>query len=774
MDQNLLSQWEQQCIQEELPECSAACPIHVDIKSFLHHAQRQEWGAAHKIIRKTMPLPTILGRICDAPCETPCKRKGLGGAIDVGGIERACVQMDFPAPRAFMLPKKDSRIAVVGSGLSGLTVVWDLSKKGYQVTLLEPGKQVGNSLLEIAPGKLDFEVVEKEIRSLINLGVTVVLDVEIDGENFLSSTRESFDSVYLSMESLPDTLLQSQLVDAQEMQIIPNLQTTSVDGLFCGGNSCKSQKSPVWQAAEGRWAATSIDRYLQGVSLTAGREKEGPMQTRLYTSLAGIVSQKKVTAENPQAGYTPLEATKEASRCLQCECKECVKVCPYLEKFKAYPKKYVREIHNNATVLAGAHKANSLINGCSLCGLCEEVCPENFSMQDLCLSARQEMVESGYMPQSTHEFALQDMEFSKGDTFSLARHGPGRSKSRYVFYPGCQLSATSPAQVREVYNYLQTTLAGGVGLILDCCSAPTYWGGRVSRTEENMSAFKKTYDELGKPSIILACSSCYFMFKKHLPELEILSLWELLEKDDSLLCSKDMSYGSLAIHDPCTTRHEGHIQDSVRALMKRTTIQPKELALNKDKTTCCGFGGLMQTAQPDLAREVIGRRAGESSLDYITYCSMCRDSMASVGKRALHILDLFFPAPGDTDHANRPCIGWSERRENRARLKSELLIDLWGEKSESIETYELIAVTFTPDVGCKLEERRILISDIQQVIHHSVVSGDRFIQPDTGYYKASYRPYHATFWVEYSVMETGYTVHNAYVHRMAVIPEGNQ
>ena len=773
MDQNLLGQWEQKCIQEELPECRAACPIHVDIKAFLHHAQLEEWGAAHNVIRKTMPVPGILGRICDAPCEGPCLRKEFGGTIRIGAIERACVQMDFPAPRSFFLPKKDSIIAVVGSGLSGLTAVWDLSKKGYQVTLLEPNKKVGISLLNIAPGKLDVKSLEAEISFLEKLGVKFSLNVEIDDENFIASTIESFDAVYLSMECLPDILLSSLLINGQSILITPKLQTTTVNGLFGGGNSEKCQKSTAWQAAEGRWAATSIDRYLQDVSLTAGREKEGAVQTKLYTSLAGIVPRKRVTAENPQSGYTLLEAKKEAGRCLQCECKECVKVCPYLEKFKAYPKKYVREIHNNATVVAGAHKANSLINACSLCGLCEAVCPENFSMQDLCLTAREEMVVSGYMPRSTHEFAMQDMDFSKSQKFSLARHAPGRSKSRYIFYPGCQLAATSPGQVRQVYDYLRTCLSGGVGLVLDCCSAPTYWGGRVSRTEKNMSAFNKTYNELGKPSIILACSSCYFMFKKHLPKLEILSLWELLEKDDSLQCNLDSSYVAVAVHDPCTTRHEGHIQDSVRALMKRTTIQAEELALNKDKTTCCGFGGLMQNAQPELAREVIRRRVKESTLDYITYCSMCRDSMASVGKRALHILDLFFPVPSDMDPASRPCLGWSKRRENRARLKSELLTDLWGERSESNEAYEMIPVTLAPDVGRKLEDRRILISDIQQVIHHSVLSGDRFIQTDTGFYKASYRPYHATFWVEYSVTEDGYTIQNAYVHRMAVIPEGD-
>ena len=66
----------------------------------------------------------------------------------------------------------------------------------------------------------------------------------------------------------------------------------------------------------------------------------------------------------------------EAKRCLQCECLECVKVCAYLERFGAYPKKYAREIYNNESIVMGTRQANKLINSCSLCGLCEEVCPE--------------------------------------------------------------------------------------------------------------------------------------------------------------------------------------------------------------------------------------------------------------------------------------------------------------------------------------------------------------------------------------------------------------
>ena len=149
-------------------------------------------------------------------------------------------------------------------------------------------------------------------------------------------------------------------------------------------------RSPVWEAAEGRWAASSLDRWLKKVSLTAGREKDGPVESRLFTSIEGIEPFPAVTPADPKNGYDEQEAVLEAERCLQCECLECVKVCPYLERFGGYPRKYAREIYNNESIVMGSRQANKLINSCSLCGLCEAVCPEGFAMQDLCLQARKQ------------------------------------------------------------------------------------------------------------------------------------------------------------------------------------------------------------------------------------------------------------------------------------------------------------------------------------------------------------------------------------------------
>ena len=235
-----------------------------------------------------------------------------------------------------------------------------------------------------------------------------------------------------------------------------------------------------------------MDRHLQKVSLTAGREKDGSYETRLYTSLSNITHQPPTPFSRRHGFYSAEEARTEAARCIQCECLECVKVCAYLEAFKGYPKKYTREIYNNESIVMGSHQANKLINSCSLCGLCERVCPEDFPMQELCLEARRSMVRREKMPPPAHEFALMDMAFSQSERCHLARCEPGADRCDYLFFPGCQLAATRPGQTIRVYEHLRSGLLDNVGLMLGCCGAPAHWAEKRRCLKNSWTFSEKT------------------------------------------------------------------------------------------------------------------------------------------------------------------------------------------------------------------------------------------------------------------------------------------
>jgi NADPH-dependent glutamate synthase beta subunit-like oxidoreductase len=763
MDQSELRQWEQRCIQEEPPECTAACPLHVDVRALIGHLRDGRWNDGWQTLTRVMPLAEILGRICDAPCEARCKRTAAGGAIRIGALERACVNQADGGYRIVPLPGKQKSIAILGSGLSSLTVAWDLSRKGYKLTLFEPGPEVGAGLMARFAHRLTAAMVRAELAWLEKWGVCFETGRPIHTQEFIAHTRSQFQAIYIGLDAVSSPEWALARHGDGSLRVAPMSQTTSDADIFAGG----ADPSVIHQVAQGRWAATTIDRCLQKVSPTAGREKEGPYATRLVTRLEEVAAQPAVAMADGPGGYNADEARAEAGRCLQCECLACVKVCPYLEAFGAYPRKYAREIYNNESIVMGTRTANRLINTCSLCGLCETVCPEDFAMQDLCLQTRQSMVAKGKMPSSAHEFALEDMAFSQSDAFLLARHAPGQERSSHLFFPGCQLCASAPGQAAALYDHLRARL-GAVGLMLGCCGAPAHWAGRTEASEQILDLWQRQWQDLGRPQLLLACATCHQMFREHRPDVPIQSVWETLAAVGLPEKSPFGIVGPLAVHDPCTTREAPQIQAAARQVLAAAGVAATELRLGREKTECCGFGGLMENANPRIANEVTRRRARLSENDYLAYCAMCRDRLAAAGKRTLHLLDLIFPLSGVANPAARPRPGWSLRRENRTRLKADLLQRLWGESASPALGEDRIDLRLAPGVADLLEARRILVEDLRQTIALAERAGRKLRHATTGRLLAAFRPRHVTFWAEYGPAQAGYDLFNAYSHRMMV------
>jgi glutamate synthase (NADPH/NADH) small chain len=772
IEQIELRQLEDKCIQEHAPACTAACPIHVDVRVVLAEIGRGDLAAALKALKKTLPFPGIIGRVCPHPCQTVCKRIEAGEAISVAALERACADWGGPADKPRVLPKRGKRAAIVGGGLSGLTAAYDLARKGYGVVIYETSDCLGGSLWSFSEEVLPRPILHNELVIVEQVGAQARLNTPVH-EDGLVGLRGEFDVVYLAIGASGETF--NLALDGQgRVQVDPVTFATSQDGVFAGGSLVRSaaERSPIQSISDGRRAAISIDRYLQRVSLTASRINEGAYTTRLYTDTQGIAPLAAVPTSNPAQGYTRQEAIQEAQRCLQCECMECVKVCEYLKHYGGYPRKYVREIYNNLSIVKGERKSNQFINSCSLCGLCGEVCPTGLNMGEVSKNARQVMVAQKRMPPSAHDFALRDMQFSNSDKFALACNRPGTIKSEYVFFPGCQLAGSSPEYVEQVYGYLQGKL-GDVGLMLRCCGAPADWAGRADLFQSALADFTAQYRELGSPQLVLACSSCYQIFKTNLPDARVLSLWNLFDEyglPDRAQTIVNGQRSAVSIHDPCTTRYERHIQDSVRNILRRLGYQIQELPLSRERTECCSYGGLMWLANRELAQAVVERRIAESRLDYVTYCAVCRDFFAARGKRTLHLLDLIYGRDPD-GRAARPSPGYSERHENRARLKRKLLKEVWGEDMDGPSTFEAIQLMIAEDVRARLEQRLILDEDIQRVIEFAERTGSKLLNRQTGHWLAHRRPNAVTYWVEYTRQGDMFVIHNAYSHRMQVVED---
>lgn len=776
--QDELRRLEDKCIQECAPACAATCPVHVDVRGLAAAVAKGDFAAGLKLLTRALPFPQTISRICDAPCQPVCKRTEAGDAIQIRALERACVEFGGLPDKPKVLPRRGKTVAVVGGGLSGLTAAYDLARKGYAVSLYEAREAFGGRLLDFPEAVLPRQILCDELAIVEAVCAEISLNAGLESDS-LPALRRECDAVYLAVGWPASSTFGLAVGEFERVAVDPVTFATSMDGVFAGGEMLRSgaARSLIRAISDGRRAAISIDRYLQKVSLSASRKDEGSYATRLYTNTASILPASGVPLVDPVAGYPREGAVAEAGRCIQCECMECVKVCEYLRSYGRYPRKYLREIYNNLSIVKGERKSNQFINSCSLCGLCAEVCPEGLGMAPVIREARQDMVSQGRMPPSAHDLALRDMAFSNSDKCALARHAPGRATSTAVFFPGCQLAGSSPKQVERVYGYLRDRL-GDIGLLLRCCGAPAEWAGRTELFRDGLADLRTELAALGNPRLIVACSSCYQVFKANLPDTPVVSLWEVYEQyglPPGLSRTTGAAAGAVfALHDPCTTRHEPAIQESVRTLVRRLGYEVEELPLSRDRTECCSYGGVMWLANRPLAEAVVQRRISQSPTDYLTYCAVCRDFFARRGKRTLHLLDLIAGADPDAS-AERPSPGISQRQENRARLKRKLLTELWGERmSDEQAAWERVRLVIPDEVQARLDDRLILQDDVRRVIEYAERTGRKLVAPKTGHLLAYYRPTAVTYWVEYAPQGGAFAVFNAYSHRMQIADGGQQ
>ncbi|MCY6484359.1 NADPH-dependent glutamate synthase [Clostridium aestuarii] len=171
------------CLNCKNPLCVKGCPVSIDIPLFIQHVKNREFEKAAKVIAKYSSLPSVCGRVC--PQETQCEGKCVlgikGEPVSIGKLERFVG--DWSRENNINLtdtePKKNKKVAVIGSGPAGLTCAGDLAKKGYDVTIFEALHETGGVLVYGIP---EFrlpkdKVVKSEIENIKKLGVKIETNV---------------------------------------------------------------------------------------------------------------------------------------------------------------------------------------------------------------------------------------------------------------------------------------------------------------------------------------------------------------------------------------------------------------------------------------------------------------------------------------------------------------------------------------------------------------------------------------------------------------------
>lgn len=198
----------------EMVKCRHACPVHTDACGYVTAIAEGRYEDAYRTARAHNPFASICGRVCGAPCEANCRRGDLDAPVSIRPLKRFVTSQFGPetgdyaiyreANNDAMLPPDQGdyeRVAVVGAGVSGLTVAHDLVRIGYKVTVFEAYSEPGGMLTAGVPVfRLPRELVRHEIQAILSLGVELKCNMQLGRDFTLRSLRkEGYAAIFLGI-----------------------------------------------------------------------------------------------------------------------------------------------------------------------------------------------------------------------------------------------------------------------------------------------------------------------------------------------------------------------------------------------------------------------------------------------------------------------------------------------------------------------------------------------------------------------------------------------
>jgi glutamate synthase (NADPH/NADH) small chain len=191
------------CLNCKNPLCRSGCPVSVRIPEFIEKVAEGDFEGAYEVITSTNLLPAVCGRVCpqEKQCESKCIRGIKGESVGIGALERFVADYHRTHKKeAASLPASNGhKVAVVGSGPSGLTCAGSLAKEGYDVTVYEAFHKAGGVLVYGIPEfRLPKKIVQEEIDNLEALGVKIVTNA-IVGRSFSIDElfEDGFEAVFI-------------------------------------------------------------------------------------------------------------------------------------------------------------------------------------------------------------------------------------------------------------------------------------------------------------------------------------------------------------------------------------------------------------------------------------------------------------------------------------------------------------------------------------------------------------------------------------------------
>ncbi|MEY3381884.1 MAG: NAD(P)-binding protein [Hylemonella sp.] len=195
---------------QSTPPCQGSCPSGEDIRGYLNIVRGVEkppagvkWQEyAFRRITEANPFPSVMGRVCPAPCESGCNRNQVEDFVGINSVEHFIGEYAITNQLAFSRPEYQSgkKVAVIGGGPAGLSVAYQLALKGHAVTIFDERAELGGMMRYGIPGfRTPRHILDSEIQRILDLGVEARVNTRIGTDITMEQIHQDFDAVFLGM-----------------------------------------------------------------------------------------------------------------------------------------------------------------------------------------------------------------------------------------------------------------------------------------------------------------------------------------------------------------------------------------------------------------------------------------------------------------------------------------------------------------------------------------------------------------------------------------------